>query len=90
MDAAIFIQKSQQLKGEIAYLKELRNRELENGSYDIILEELKTLIQCVDDDIKTGTFDGNLFDKIVKQVTVTNDRKANFHLISGLCLTEDL
>lgn len=90
MDAAIFIQKSQQLKGEIAYLKELRNRELENGSYDIILEELKVLIQYVGGDIKNGTFDGNLFDKIVKQVTVTNDRKVNFYLISGLCLTEDL
>lgn len=90
MDTAIFIQKYQQIKGEISYLKELRNRELEMGACDsVIITELEYLIRCVRGNIEQGEFNTELFNQIVKQVVIKKDKSLEFHLISGLCLTED-
>lgn len=90
MDPAIFIQKSHQIKGDIASLKELRNRELERESLDGLIEELKQLIHITGKDVRKGMFDEELFAAIVKQVIITKDKKIRFHLLADLCLTEDL
>ena len=90
MDPAIFIQKSHQIKGDIASLKELRNRELERESLDGLIEELKQLIHITGKDVRSGMFDEELFAAIVKQVIITKDKKIRFHLLADLYLTEDL
>lgn len=91
MDTAVFMQRHRQLRGEIDYLKELRNQELASGTYDGIIAQLEYLIDCVNEKrpIKRE-FDKELFIKIVQQIVITTDRKAKFMLISGICFTEPL
>lgn len=78
---------------KIRKLREERKRLLTNDEDDNELSELKELNKIIEEyepENDAGTFDGELFGRIVKSVTVISNSALRFNLTGGIELTEEI
>lgn len=91
MDSALFMQKILELKLNIQYLTDARDRILALGAYEERCIELEDLIRIMKGAEEAGRkFDGDLFVEIIESAVFTKENTIVFHVKGGVRVTEQL
>lgn len=91
MDAAIFMQKTNEINQQLELLKRNRRRLLENDADDQMLSDCKLLVDIIEQgEAYLTAFDEVLFHSIVDRIVVTEQDRLQFYLLGGFAFTEQL
>lgn len=91
MDAAIFMQKTNEINQQLELLKRNRRRLLESDADDKLISDCRLLIGIVEQSEPfLPQFDENLFHSIVERIVVTEQDRLQFCLLGGFTFTEQL
>lgn len=90
LNAAEFSTQSAEINGQISGLRIERRKRLSESNGDETLDELKTLDSTLAECELQDGFNEELFEQIVKSITVENSAELTFHLIGDIALTETI
>ncbi len=90
LNAAEYAQQSSEINNKISQLRVERKKKISDDEKDEQLDRIKELYSIFDEYEITDKFDEELFDEIVKSVTVNDCNSLTFHLIGGISLTEEI
>jgi len=90
MNAADYAMQTSEIGNRLTELRIERRQKLTEDEDDQLLATLKDLNGTLDEYEPTVEFDNELFDEIVKSITVDSSEQLTFKLIGGITLTEQI
>ena len=90
LTATDYAQQASEIENEISGLRSQRRKILSENHDDEIIDELNSLDQIIDEYDLSAQFDKNLFDQIVKEITVVDNSTVRFKLLGDIELIETI
>lgn len=90
LNSAEFTTQSGELSRKASELRSERRRILMEDEDDELIDNLRAFNETLADYIPADTFDEDLFEQIVENITVISGQKLSFRLVGGLALTEKI